>query len=87
MATSTQDDARAVRALTDVIATEQAAPGLMRVVTWSGEYHVDARDAGCPCPDKQHNDPIMCKHQYSAVIADSDNLPDPYIHDISEGDL
>lgn len=78
------DDDRAVRALTDVVAAEEVAPGLMRIVTWSDEYHVDARDAGCNCPDSQHNlgPGEWCKHRFAALLADVDRLPDPYVHEI-----
>lgn len=69
---------RAVRALTDVVAVETIAPGMVRVVTWSDAYTVDARDAGCNCPDKQYNEPDMCKHEYSALIADRDDAPTPF---------
>lgn len=78
------DDARAVRALTDVIAAEEVAPGLMRVVTWSDEYYVDARDGGCLCPDKEYHDAAICKHEYSALVADVDRLPTPYVQNIED---
>jgi hypothetical protein len=77
-------DDRAVRALTDVVAAEEAAPGLMRVVSWSGEYYVDARDGGCLCPDKEYHDAPMCKHEYAALVADSDHLPTPFIQHIED---
>jgi len=61
--------ARAERAVTDVVAVETLAPGLVRVVTWGDAYPVDARDAGCNCPDKLHNDAEVCKHEYAAILA------------------
>jgi len=50
----------------------------MRVVTWSDEYYVDARDGGCLCPDKEYNETPMCKHEWAALVADYDHLPAPY---------
>jgi len=70
-------DARAERAYTDVVAVERVAPGMVRVVTWSDAYMVDARDGGCLCPDKQYNDPTRCKHEHAAVVADT-GLPTPF---------
>jgi hypothetical protein len=72
---------RAVRSLVDVVAVEQVAPGMVEVVTWSDSYAVDARDAGCNCPDKQYNlDDTggMCKHEYAALVADVDTIPTPF---------
>lgn len=79
-------DARAVRALTDVLAVKEEAPGLARVVTWSDEYYVDMRDGGCACPDKEYNEPIMCKHEYAALVADIET-PDPFIREIDAAAL
>jgi len=79
MAPNTDADDRAFRALTDVIEVEEQAPGLMRVVTWSDEYMVDARDAGCNCPDKQYRDDVHdCKHDFAAIMAANDDVPTPY---------
>jgi hypothetical protein len=72
-------DDRAGRAVEDVVAVEQVAPGLVRVVTWSDCHTVDARDAGCNCPDKQYHDASVCKHEYAAMLADVDRLPSPGI--------
>jgi hypothetical protein len=73
-------DDRAVRSLVDVVAVEQVAPGLVEVVTWSDAYHVDARDAGCNCPDQEYNLDAggMCKHEYAALVADVDTIPTPF---------
>lgn len=70
---------RARRACTDVLAVEQIAPGMARVVTFSDAYVVDARGEGCTCPDKQYNlEPgEKCKHHVAAVLATSD-LPAPF---------
>jgi len=70
---------RAFRALVDVVAVERMAPGLVRVVTWSDAYDVDARHAGCACPDKEYNldGTELCKHEYAARVATSD-VPAPY---------
>ena len=74
------DDAdRAARAYTDVVAVERVAPGMVRVVTWSDAYMVDARDAGCNCPDKEYHDAPVCKHEYGALASDVDRLPAPGI--------
>lgn len=74
MATKTD---RAIAALEDVVAIERVAPGLLRVVTWSDAYPVDARGAGCNCPDKQYHDAETCKHEYACILADTD-LPAPW---------
>jgi len=71
-------DERAERSLTDVVAVETVAPGMVNVVTWSDAYVVDARDAGCNCPDKQYQEPPMCKHEYAALVSDTDTLPTPF---------
>jgi hypothetical protein len=80
------DDARAVRALTDVVAVEEYAPGMARVVTFSDAYFIDARGDGCACPDQQYNlgPGELCKHQIAAIIADSDHLPTPFVEHIEE---
>lgn len=70
---------RAIRAVEDVVAVEEFAPGLCRVVTFSDAYVVDARDGGCQCPDKQYNDAPRCKHEHAAVLADLDHTPTPYV--------
>jgi hypothetical protein len=77
MATETD---RAVAALEDIVAIERVAPGMVRVVTWSDSYTVDARGDGCLCPDKEYNlDPEEnCKHRWAAVLATSDELPAPW---------
>lgn len=70
---------RAENALDDVVAVETIAPGLVRVVTWSDAYPVDARDAGCNCPDKQYHDAPVCKHEFAAMLADSERYPTPFV--------
>jgi len=70
-------DDRLERAFLDVIAVERQAPGLVKVVTWSDSYLVDAREAGCNCPDKQYNEPSRCKHDWGAIVAASD-IPAPF---------
>lgn len=72
-------DDRAERAFTDVAAVEQMAPGMVRVVTFGGAYIVDARDAGCNCPDKEYHDAPMCKHEYAALAADVEGVPSPVL--------
>ncbi|ERG89536.1 MAG: hypothetical protein J07HX5_01702 [halophilic archaeon J07HX5] len=52
------DDAdRVVRALIDVIAVEQQAPGMIRVITVSDDYIVDTRHERCTCFDMQYLSP------------------------------
>ena len=73
---------RAVRALEDVVAVEEYAPGMARVVTFGDAYLIDARGEGCNCPDKQYNDAPRCKHEHAAILADYDHLPTPYVRDV-----
>lgn len=75
-------DDRAVRALEDVVAVEEVAPGLVRVVTFADAYHIDARGEGCACPDKKYNEAPRCKHEHAAILADYDHLPTPYLRDV-----
>lgn len=77
------DEQRAVNALHDVVAIETVAPDLVKVVTWSDAYHVDARDAGCNCPDHEYNiaRDEMCKHEVGALLAESDRYPTPFVTD------
>lgn len=72
----TTDD-RAVRALTDVVAVREVAPGMAEVVTVTDVYTVDARGEGCTCPDKEYNlaPGEKCKHHLAAQLAFSDDLP------------
>jgi hypothetical protein len=72
-------DDRAVRALEDVVAVEEMAPGMVQVTTWTGVHTVDARDGGCDCEDKEYHNPPMCYHEYAALIATSDRYPSPYV--------
>jgi hypothetical protein len=78
-----QDD-RAHRALTDIIAVEQYAPGMAKVTSWSDEYIIDLRGDGCACPDKEYNDVPKCKHEYSALLAMGDAMPNPYVTETRE---
>lgn len=75
-------DDRAIRALEDVVAVEEIAPGMARVVSWSDQYVVDARGEGCMCPDKQYNDVARCKHEHAALVADVDSFPSPYVKNV-----
>ena len=57
---------RDVRALTEYMTVLPLGGGLYSVTTQSGsEYHVDALEGRCTCPDKQHNleDGELCKHE------------------------
>ena len=80
MATNDTQNGRAVRSLIDVVAVEQYAPGMVRVVTWSDSYVVDARGGGCNCPDKEYNLPsdgaTKCKHEHAAMLYDSELFPE-----------
>jgi len=71
---------RIERAYRDVVAVEELAPGMVRVVTWADQYVIDSRGDGCGCPDKRHNLPegVACKHEASAIIATRDDLPGPW---------
>jgi len=70
---------RIERAYADVVAVEEVARGLMRVVSWSSEYYVDAAGGGCDCPDKTHNlpDGVACKHEVAAIVATTET-PGPW---------
>jgi len=57
---------RDVRALTEYMTVLPLGGALYSVTTQSGsEYHVDALEGRCTCPDKQHNlgDGELCKHE------------------------
>lgn len=71
-------DDRAQRALTDIVAVEEYAPGMARVVSWSDAYILDLRGEGCACPDKEYNDAPRCKHEHAARLATAD-APTPFI--------
>lgn len=68
---------RAARSLTDVVAVDRVAPGLVTAVTWSGTYLVDARAGTCTCEDFRFSDADRCKHQYAALLATSEH-PSPW---------
>lgn len=76
---ATSNTTRPIRALTSVVAVEPHAPGLVNVTTWSDEYLVDLHGDGCMCPDKEYNEPLHCKHEYAAMLAQADDKPTPYI--------
>jgi len=73
MATATD---RAVAAFEDVVAVEHTAPGMVRVVTVSDAYIVDARHEVCECPDYEYHleGEGRCKHLWAALDA-TDQLP------------
>ena len=57
---------RDVRALTEYMTVLPLGSDVYSVTTESGsEYRVDALEARCTCPDKQHNleDGELCKHE------------------------
>ena len=63
---STDLQKRDVRALTEYMTVLPLGGELYSVTTQSGsEYSVDALEARCTCPDKQHNleDGELCKHE------------------------
>lgn len=80
------DDSRAVRAVEDVVAVDEYAPGMVRVTTFSDAYFIDASGDGCMCPDKQYNlNPgERCKHEEAAILADYDHLPAPYVQHVED---
>jgi len=67
-------ETRAERALTDVVAVEDLAPGMARVVTVTSSHTVDARSGACTCEDHQYNIDFAagerCKHFHSAWLQD-----------------
>jgi len=69
---------RILAALTDVVAVEDEAPGMLRVVTLSDEYVVDARHEACECGDYQYrlDGDGRCKHLWHA-LAVADQIPLP----------
>lgn len=75
---------RAVRAVEDVLAVDEHAPGMVRVTTWGDSYIIDARGEGCNCPDKKFNHAPRCKHETAAILADYDHLPTPYVTEVDE---
>jgi hypothetical protein len=59
-------DQRDVRALTEYMTVLSLGGAIYSVTTESGsEYRVDALEARCTCPDKQHTleDGELCKHE------------------------
>lgn len=81
--------ARARAALEDVVAIEDAAPGMVTVVTISDAYVVDARHERCGCPDQEYHldDADRCKHVWAALAAtDQLAIPgQPIADDLDEG--
>lgn len=74
---STRTD-RAVAGWTDVVAIEEYAPGMVRVVTVRDARVVDARHERCDCPDMAYNldGEARCKHLWAALDA-TGQLPTP----------
>jgi hypothetical protein len=72
----TDETDRVVRALTDVIAVEQQAPDMFRVITVSDEHIVDTRHERCTCFDMQYHlqGDGRCKHLWRALI-ETNQLP------------
>ena len=71
---------RDVRALTEYMTVLSLGGGLYSVTTQSGsEYHVDALESRCTCPDRQHNleDGELCKHERRVRFATGEwNIPE-----------
>jgi len=67
--------------ISDVVAVEEIAPGMARVVSLGGSYVVDARSEACECEDKQYNlaDGERCKHHAAALVALDDRYPTPFV--------
>lgn len=66
-----EDDAdRVVRALIDIVAVEQQAPDMVRVVTVSDHHIVDTRHERCTCSDMQYQlrGEGRCKHLWRALL-------------------
>lgn len=70
---------------TDVLACEHVAPGMIRVVTVSDAYVVDARHEVCQCPDFEYHldGQGRCKHLYAA-LRETDQLPTPEVFGYDE---
>lgn len=66
---------RTIGGLTDVVAVEKLAPGMVRVVTVADAYDVDVREGRCTCPDHQYRE-AKCKHIRRAEI-EADLTPVP----------
>lgn len=71
-----EDVDRVIRALTDIVAVEQQAPDMVRVITVSDEYIVDTRFGRCNCFDMQYNlqRDGRCKHLWRALL-ETNQLP------------
>lgn len=67
---------RVLGSLTDVVAVEKHAPGMVRIITISDAYVVDARNEVCECPDFEYNldGDGRCKHLWRALL-ETDQLP------------
>lgn len=64
---------RAAAAFEEVVAVEEHAPDMARVVTVSDCYVVDVRGGTCECPDFQYNlERAECKHLFAARDAIGD---------------
>lgn len=75
-----EDDVdRVVKALTDVIAIEQQAPDMVRVITVSEAHIVDTRYERCTCSDMMYNlqGEGRCKHLWRALLETSQLPLDP----------
>lgn len=71
---------RILASYTDVVAVEHTAPGMVRVVTHSDSYTVDARHEACECPDYEYNldGQGRCKHLWAA-LRETDQLNTPTV--------
>lgn len=76
---------RVLASYTDVTALEHVAPGMVRVVTVSDSYVVDARNEVCQCPDFEYHldGEGRCKHLFSA-LRETDQLPTPEVFGYDE---
>lgn len=72
---STATDDRIERALTELMAIEQAAPGMFVVRTNSGgEYTADLAEGRCTCPDFE-NRGEFCKHLFRVAFETGAGIP------------
>jgi len=80
---------RVLAALTDVVAVEDHAPGMVRVITMSDVYVVDARHEVCECPDWEYHldGDGRCKHLWHALAVTDQVPPSPLAldDDLEEG--
>ena len=75
---------RTERALTEYMTVLSLGGDIYSVTTESGsEYHVDAREGHCTCPDHKHRD-VRCKHQRRVAFAVGDSAVPSGVEEVDE---